>query len=136
MRVLATLMALAICVCGEAGETSITTQSKYGSWRFPRYYNETIPFSGGVIQPTLSAQTFTGFNDTSVWELITSATGDYYANRGFYYRRSLNNSSDFRDFEIHATEYTGSTLGSESLIYGYTGATNSYTVYDASYFIM
>jgi hypothetical protein len=56
MRMLIALMALAICVCGEAGETSITT--KFGNGTLTRRSNGdriiTQPFGRG----TISRETF------------------------------------------------------------------------------
>jgi hypothetical protein len=58
MRILIVLMALAICVCAEAGETAITT--KFGNGTLTRRSNGdriiTQPFGRGMI----SRETFRG----------------------------------------------------------------------------
>ena len=60
---------------------------------------------------------------------------NYYNKFTYYYSVKLNNTSDFRDFEIYAQSYTGITLGSEIFIYSYTGSTGLSTQHDPSYFI-
>lgn len=56
MRVLAVLMVLAICLCGEAGETTITT--KFGNGTLTRRSNGDRIITQAFGQGTLSRETF------------------------------------------------------------------------------
>ena len=119
-----------------SGVTNITGTSVYGQIFYPKYLNETIVYTGTTptIVPSLSGKTF-NFNP-SYFTLLNDGVDNLgsYARYNYYYRIELNNPSDFRDYKIYAKQITGITIGSQTLIYGFTGATNTSTIYDASYF--
>jgi hypothetical protein len=93
-------------------------------------YTGTTP----TIVPSLSGKTF-NFNPSDFTLVNDGVTNlGSYGRYNYYYRIELNNPSDFRDYKIYAKQITGTTIGSQTLIYGFTGATNTSTIYDASYF--
>jgi hypothetical protein len=120
--------------CTAVTSNSATTST--GLVQYPKYLNETIPFSGGTIIPSLSAYTLSSFYNPNIFE-FNSISGNVpnYQRYNYYYIQKLNNPLDYRDFEIYAAQYTGITSGSEILIYGYTGSTSSSTIYDPTYFV-
>ena len=79
MRVLATLMALAICVCGEAGEASITT--KFGNGTLTRRSDGSRIVLQRFGSGTIARETFrSGKNATHITQpfgrgTITRSTG-------------------------------------------------------------
>jgi hypothetical protein len=119
---------------------SATTSSTIGQWigqyYVPKYLNETLVYSGTTptIIPSLSAETF-NFNTSAFTFNNTSNNLGYYSKLTFWYKTTLVNPLDVRDFNIYAKEITGGTAGSDVLIYSYTGATTAYTVHDSTYFI-
>jgi hypothetical protein len=119
-----------------SGTTSLSATSSIGFISYPKYLNETITYTGNTptLVNSLSAQTF-DFSYPRFTETTQPFNLSYYTRYQFYYNTVLNNPSDFRDFEIYAKSFTGGTTGTDTLIYGYTGATNTYTIYDSSYFI-
>jgi hypothetical protein len=119
-----------------SGTTSLSATTSQGFISYPKYLNETITYTGNTptLVNSLSAQTF-DFSYPRFTQTTQSFNLSYYTRYQFYYNTVLNNPSDFRDFEIYAKSFTGGTTGTDTLIYGYTGATNTYTIYDSSYFI-
>lgn len=119
-----------------SGTTSLSATTSQGFISYPKYLNETITYTGNTptLVNSLSAQTF-DFSYPRFTETTQPFNLSWYARYQFYYITVLNNPSDFRDFEIYANSFTGGTTGTDTLIYGYTGATNTYTIYDSSYFI-
>ena len=121
-----------------SGSTSYTAATSATAIYVPKYLNETIVYSGApaTLIPALSAKTFnfdlTGFtfNNPSP----TTNLG-WYSKFSYYYTVKAVNPLDSRDIEIYTRPFTGTTVGSEILIYSYTGATNTPTIHDSNYFI-
>ncbi len=119
-----------------SGVTTTSADTFNGVVRYPKYLNETIVYTGSTptIVPSLSAQTFDfSYPRFSVQSLFNNNSA--YVRYQYRYTVYLNNPSDFRDFEIYAVQFTGGTLGTEVLIYGYTGSTGLSFQYQPSYFI-
>jgi len=121
---------------GCSGVTSVSAVTAQGFFDYPKYFNETIPYTGltPTIVPSLSAKTF-NFDTSGFTFFNLSNNRGYYRAFSYSYLTVLNNPSDFRDFEIYANQYSGGTVGSFLLIYSYTGATSASTIHDPSYFI-
>jgi hypothetical protein len=119
------------------GVTTDHVDSEYGQWKIPTYINQTIPFSGGTIQPSLSGESFTELLDPSVYDWTTTNTfeGDYVGKYTWYYRWRLPDPNEPYRFKLYAIPFTGLTIGPEIHILSYTGDTGQKIVYDASYFI-
>ena len=103
---------------------------------FSKYLNETIVYSGTTptLIPSLSAKTFNFDTTAFTYNNISNNLG-YYRKRLYNYEVRLSNPLDIRDFEIYGSYITGQTFGPSILIYGYTGATSSSTIYDSNFFI-
>jgi hypothetical protein len=120
-----------------SGTTSVTTASTINGYVVnPQYHNETIVYTGTTptIVPSLSAKTF-NYDITKYTYQPSSNNLGYYERYMYYYNIRSRNTADMRDFDIFASTFTGITLGSETLIYSYTGSTSAGTIYDNSYFI-
>jgi hypothetical protein len=121
---------------GCSGLTNVSAATITGNMSIPKYFNETIIYTGTTptIVNSLSASTFDfsypRFSETPVFNNLNN-----YGKFVYRYPVILNNPSDFRDFEIYAQAYSGNTLGSQTLIYSYTGSTGLSTQHDPSYFI-
>jgi hypothetical protein len=120
-----------------SGVTSSTGTTLSLSLFYPKYLNETIVYTGvsPTLVPSLSGETF--YFDLTKFKFNNLLNNlGYYSKYGAYYKLILNNPLDFRDFEIYTTDIsTGEPTGPEILIYGYTGVTSAYTVYQPSYFV-
>jgi hypothetical protein len=114
----------------------ITAFTVNGIVRNAQYHNETIVYTGTTptMVPSLSAKTF-NYDTTKYSYNPISLNLSYYERYMYYYIFRSRNTADRRDFDIFASTFTGTTLGSETLIYSYTGSTNTGTIYDNSYFI-
>jgi len=120
--------------------TGVTTEHVYngaGEYKIPTYINQTIPFSGGTIQPSLSGESFTELLDPSVydWTTINNFGGGHLQKYTWYYRWRLPDPNEPYRFKLYAIPFTGTTTGPEIHILSYTGDTGQKIVYDASYFI-
>ena len=119
-----------------SGTTSNLTGTTRSEIYTPKYINETIVYTGltPTLVPSLSAKTF-NFDTTGFTFSNLSNNNGYYQRFNYYYLVTLNNLSDFRDFQIYSAGITGTTVGPDILIYSYTGSTSGYTIHDPSYFI-
>lgn len=120
-----------------SGTTSNLSGTARSDIYTPKYINETITYTGSTptLVPSLSAKTF-NFDTTGFTFQNVSNNNGYYQRYNYYYLVTLNNLSDFRDFQIYSAGITGATIGSYNLIYSYTGSTSAYTIHDSSYFII
>jgi hypothetical protein len=125
-----------------SGTTTQSGSTIFGYFGYPKYLNETIPYTGATpstIAPTLSAKTFNfDYPRFTLQNTVGSSNLSYYNRYGYYYPVILNNPSDYRDFQIFATPFTGGTIGPSSsniLIYSYSGVLSAGTIIDSSYFI-
>lgn len=119
-----------------SGVTSLTATTMIGEVYYPKYLNETIVYTGTTptIVPSLSGKTF-NFNPSDFTLVNDGVTNlGSYGRYNYCYTIELNNPSDFRDYKIYAKQITGTTIGSQTLIYGFTGSTNTSTIYDYNYF--
>ena len=129
------------------GTTSTTAYTQNGYFQIPTYLNQTIPFSGGTIQPSLSGECFTELLDSSIygWTVYGGPPSGGYYNYKYTWRYTVELPDvDFPDrLQLYAIPYTGATLGTKELLLSYTGETGqqdilnlNYIVHDPSYFIM
>jgi hypothetical protein len=117
------------------GTTTFSATTSIGYVDYPKYLNETIPYTGTTptIVPSLSAKTFNFDPADFIFNNSINNLG-YYRKVNFSHEIKLRNPLDIRDFDIYAI-YTGSTTFGNLLIYSYTGATSASTIHDPSYFI-
>jgi hypothetical protein len=124
--------AYGVASCSANTSTTAVTASAFLD--IPKYFNETIPYTGSpaTFVPSLSAKTF-NFN-SGVFNLNNNNPArnlQYYRVITYDYTFYLTNPLDIRDYSI----YYNSGL-TQTLIYSYTGATSASTVHQPSFFIL